>query len=251
MTKPKRIVWITGAGKGIGRAVAERHAGDGWTVCVSARTESDLESLRKECGEDRVHAYPLDVTKAEDVEHCIDRIEAEVGPIDRAIFNAGTHKAESLEEFSVDSTRKLVEVNLMGVINGLAPILARFRNRKAGHVAVVASLAGYRGLPTAASYGATKAALINLCEALKPDLDAAGIRISLINPGFVKTPLTDRNDFPMPFLTPVDDAARAICKGLESSRFEITVPRRFAAIMKILRVLPDTLFFALTRRMVR
>lgn len=249
MTGRGRIAWITGAGKGIGRAVALRLAADGWTVCISARTREDLDSLKDETS-GSVHVFPLDVTEAQDVETCIEAIEDTVGPINLAILNAGSHKPESLQDFSVETTRRLVEVNLMGVVNGLAPVLARFRERKAGHVAVVASLAGYRGLPTAAAYGASKAALINLCEALKPEIEAAGLRISLVNPGFIETPLTDRNDFPMPFLMPVDEAARAICKGLEKNRFEISMPWRFAVIMKLLRLLPDGLFFALTRRMI-
>jgi short-subunit dehydrogenase len=115
----------------------------------------------------------------------------------------------------------------------------------------VASLAGYRGLPGAAAYGATKAALINMCEALKPDLERSGVKLSLINPGFVETPLTAQNDFPMPFLIPVEEAVAHIVRGLERSLFETAFPGRFAFLMKVLRILPDRLFFALTRRMLR
>jgi short-subunit dehydrogenase len=126
-----------------------------------------------------------------------------------------------------------------------------FLARGGGHIAVVASLAGYRGLPGAAAYGATKAALINMCEALKPDLERSGVKLSLINPGFVETPLTAQNDFPMPFLIPVDEAVSQIVRGLERSNFEIAFPGRFAFLMKVLRILPDRLFFTLSRRMLR
>ena len=138
----------------------------------------------------------------------------------------------------------------MGTVNGLAQIIPRLIERKRGHIAVVASLAGYRGLPTAAAYGATKAGLINMCEALKPELERHGVRLTLINPGFVETPLTDRNEFPMPYLMPVEKAADRIMRGLRSDDFEVTFPWRFATVMKLLRLLPDRLFFLLTRRMI-
>ena len=141
-------------------------------------------------------------------------------------------------------------VNFFGVVNCLAAVLPGFISRWRGHIAVVASAAGYRGLPTSAAYGATKAALINMCEALKPELDRYGVRITVINPGFVKTPLTDRNDFKMPFLITADDAARRIVDGLATGGFEITFPRRFTWGLKIMRCLPYPLFFAMTQQLV-
>jgi short-subunit dehydrogenase len=125
------------------------------------------------------------------------------------------------------------------------------RTRRAGHIAVVSSLTAYRGLPYASAYGASKAALTNMCEALKPELDEHGITITVIHPGFVKTPLTDRNEFPMPFLIEADEAARRIVDGLERGNFEITFPRRLAFLLKLARCLPYGLYFALTRLMVK
>ena len=125
------------------------------------------------------------------------------------------------------------------------------QRRGSGHIAVVSSLAGYRGLPTSAAYGASKAALINMCEALRPELDAMGIKLQVINPGFVETPLTDQNDFEMPFLVTVDEATDQIMRGLASDQFEVSFPRSFAFIMKVLRILPNRLFFAVTRRMIK
>jgi short-subunit dehydrogenase len=125
------------------------------------------------------------------------------------------------------------------------------RGRKAGHIAVVSSLTAYRGLPYASAYGASKAALTNMCEALKPELDPFGIDLSVIHPGFVKTPLTDENEFPMPFLMESEEAARRIVDGLERRKFEIIFPRRFAYILKLMRILPYWLYFALTRKLVR
>jgi len=144
-----------------------------------------------------------------------------------------------------------MEVNFFGVVHGLAALVPRMVERRSGQLAVVSSVSGYRGLPSASAYGATKAALINMCEALKPELDGHGVTLSLINPGFVETPLTDRNDFVMPFLVPADEAARRIAKGLARGAFEITCPRRFTWGLKLLRCLPYAVYFPLMRRLVR
>lgn len=246
-----RIIWCTGAGKGLGRAVAQRLAARGDIVAASARTVGDLQSLADEAGSERVKVYPLDVTDSDAVMATVAAIERDLGCIDVALLNAGTYVPTPARSFELSTVRTLVETNLMGVAHGLAAILPRFLSRRRGHVVVVASVAGYRGLPPAGAYGATKAALINLCEAIKPELDAAGVRLTLVNPGFIKTPLTDLNDFPMPFLMEVDAAAERLVRALDGSRFEVTFPRRFTWGMKLLRCLPYGLFFLLTRRLVR
>lgn len=250
-SRADKVAWVTGAGKGIGRALSKRLADEGWTVAVSARTAEDLYDLAAECDPDRIHPYPLDVTDPSLVEETVRQIESDLGPIDLAILNAGTHAPLPAADFDVEPFRKLVETNLMGPANCLAPLIPRMIERQGGHIAVVGSVAGYRGLPTAAAYGATKAGVINMCEALHPDLERHGVRLTLVNPGFVETPLTDKNDFPMPFLIPVDKAVDYIVRGLDSSAFEVAFPRRFAFLMKLLRILPDGLFFMITRRMVR
>lgn len=246
------VAWITGAGTGIGRGLAQRLAHDGWDVAVSARTLAGLTSLAREAANARgsIHPFPLDVTREAEVAAIVPRIEADLGPIDLAILNAGTYLRFGANDFSPGAFRQQVEVNLMGVVQGLGALLPGMMARRCGHIAVVSSLAGYCGLPKAAGYGATKAALINLCESLRPECQAAGVDITVINPGFVKTPLTDKNEFPMPFLIPVDQAVDAIMSGLARKRFEIAFPLRFAWIMKLLRLLPYPLFFALTRRLV-
>jgi short-subunit dehydrogenase len=227
-------------------------AHDGWDVAISARTLVGLTSLAREAANARgsIHPFPLDVTREAEVAAIVPRIEADLGPIDLAILNAGTYLRFGANDFSPGAFRQQVEVNLMGVVQGLGALLPGMMARRSGHIAVVSSLAGYCGLPKAAGYGATKAALINLCESLRPECQAAGVDITVINPGFVKTPLTDKNEFPMPFLIPVDQAVDAIMSGLARKRFEIAFPLRFAWIMKLLRLLPYPLFFALTRRLV-
>jgi len=245
-----KTVWITGAGKGIGRALALKMASEGWTVAASARTVEDLETLIKESDSERIHSFPLDITDTDANHSVLDQIEQQLGALDLAILNAGTHRPMTAANFDVQLVRTLVETNLMGTVNGLGALLPRFRSRRSGRVAVVSSVAGYRGLPTSAAYGATKAALINMCEALKPELDKEGVALILVNPGFVETPLTDGNEFPMPFLVTSEAAAESIYKGLMAERFEIVFPWNFALIMKCLRIVPNGLLFAITSRMV-
>jgi short-subunit dehydrogenase len=245
-------VWITGASSGIGRAVALRYAAAGAEVAASARSADALADLAAAPdGGGRIRSYPVDVTDRAAMAATAARIEAELGAIDLAILNAGTHEPVDARDFDAAVFDRLIAVNLTGTINGLAAILPRMVARRAGHVALVASVAGYGGLPTAAAYGATKAALINLAEALKLDLDAVGVRLSLVNPGFVRTPLTDRNPFHMPALMEVDDAARALVRGLARGGFEVTFPRRFTGVMKLVRLLPYRLYFPLMARITR
>lgn len=241
------LAWITGASSGIGEALAVRLARDGYRVAASARGAQALERLAAGSA-GRIAAHPLDVTDAQACVRRLEEIEAAHGAIDLAVLNAGTHRPMSADDFSVETARILIEINLMGVVNCLAPLLARMKERRRGHIAIVASVAGYGGLPTAAAYGPTKAALINMAESLRPDCERLGIKLQLVNPGFVKTPLTDRNEFPMPFLMPVDEAVEALVSGLASDRFEITFPRRFALLLKLANALPYRAYFALIRR---
>lgn len=241
---PPGIAWITGASSGIGRALALQLARDGARIAASARSAARLATLVSDGPRGRMAAYPLDVTDAAGVEACVQAIEAALGPIDLAVLNAGTHRPMAAADFSADAARDLMTVNYMGVVHGLASLLPRFLARGGGHIAVVASAAGYLGLPTAAAYGPTKAALINLCEALYRDCRAHNIKLQLINPGFVRTPLTDRNAFRMPFLMDAGRAAERIRRGLASDRFEIAFPRRLIWLLKLARLLPYSAYFA-------
>jgi NADP-dependent 3-hydroxy acid dehydrogenase YdfG len=246
-----KIAWLTGASTGIGRAVALRLAADGWRIAASARNADALARLAAEAPPGAITPYPLDVTDGEACLACADRIERELGPVDFAMFNAGTHRPMKAEDFSSAIVRQLLDINVMGVAHGLEAVLPRLIARQSGRVMIVASIAGYRGLPTAAAYGASKAALINMAEALRPELMAKGVILQLVNPGFVKTPLTDQNTFEMPFLISAEEAADAILRGMRSDRFEIAFPTTFAWLMKFVRVLPDRIYFRLTRRIAR
>ncbi len=247
------LVWITGASSGIGRGLALLMAKRGHRVAISARRAESLEEVVKEAEplKGTLYPVPLDVTDEAQVRAAVDAMESEHGEIALAVLNAGTHIPLDVEDFNTEAFRKLIDVNVMGVVNCLAPIIERMRARKRGHIAVVASVAGYCGLPSAAAYGLTKAGLINMCEALEPELALDGVQLQLVNPGFVRTPLTDKNDFNMPFLMELDAAAAAFYEGLQSDRFEIVFPRRMACAMASLRRLPYRLFFKVTRPMAR
>jgi NAD(P)-dependent dehydrogenase (short-subunit alcohol dehydrogenase family) len=156
-----------------------------------------------------------------------------------------------LDRFDTDLFRHLMTVNYLGVVYGLGAVLPHLRGRRAGQILINASLSGYRGLPLAAPYGATKAALINLAESLRNECCAAGIRLRVINPGFVRSPLTDRNDFQMPFLTEAEVIARHVVARLDDDGFEIAFPRRMTWLMKLLRLLPYRWYFPLVQRMTR
>lgn len=247
-----KVVWITGASYGLGKALALQMARQGWQVVASARTLAGLEAVRDEAQglKGRVHPVPCDITDLASVGKAVADIAVLVGLVDVAVLNAGTHLAVRADTLRAEDFRKLTDVNLIGTANCLEKILPQMRDAGQGQIAVVASVAGFRGMPTSSAYGMTKAGLINMCEALKPELDLLGVKIQVICPGFIRTPLTDKNDFPMPFLMEPEAAARAFCRGLRSRRFEIVFPWQMSMIMNLLRILPAPLAFAITRRMI-
>lgn len=245
-----RLVWITGASAGIGRALALELAGRGDRVLASARRPEELRRLAEEADgrPGSIVPLPLDVTDAVALRDAIDRIESEHGALDVAVLNAGTHQPVDAAGFTAAGLRSLCELNLFATAACLEQVMRVMLPRRRGRIAVVASVAGYRGLPTAAYYSTSKAAVIAMCESLRFDLDKAGIVLQVVNPGFVRTPLTDKNPFSMPFLMEPEDAARRLADGLTTRRFEITFPRRFTWLLKLLRILPYALYFPLTAR---
>ncbi len=249
--KAQDRVWITGASSGLGRALALKMAAEGWQVAISARGEDQLQAVAALASAfpGKVELYPLDVTVKADVRETVTRMLGGFGLPDLVILNAGTHKPTPVASLDAEDFRLLVDLNLMGTVHCLEAILPPLRKRGNGQIAIVASLAGYVGLPLAGAYGMTKAGLINLAEALQPELRADGIRLQIVNPGFVRTPLTDRNAFHMPFLMEVEAAAEAFYRGLQSGAFEVIFPRRFAYLLKFLRILPYPLALAMTRRL--
>ncbi len=247
---PWKRVWITGASQGIGRALALALAEFGVHVAVSARNQEKLEQLADQSRHltGSIQAFPLDVTDRHAVAKTVNHIESSWGEIDLAVLNAGTFIAMDAAEFDCDTVAQQLDLNVMGVCYCIEPLISHFLPRKRGHIAINGSLAGYRGLPRSGGYGASKAALINLAESLKLDLNSYNIKVQIINPGFVKTPLTDKNDFDMPFLMESDKAAQAMIRGFKSSRFEIRFPRLFGFILGTLKRLPYGLYFSLIQK---
>ena len=241
-------VWITGASSGIGAAFARlldaeneaRH------IAVSARSEDKLRALQEDSA--AIAAYPLDVTDADAMRRTVAAIEDAAGPIDLAVLGAGVWHMRNVDELSVEAARDSIEVNYMGTVHAIDALLPGMMARRRGHIAIVASVAGYRGLPRSAVYGPTKAALINLAETLNTELAFHGVSVSIVNPGFVDTPMTKNNPFPMPGIISAEKAARRLLSGLEKERYEIAFPRLFAAAAKSLRFLPNALFFWISRR---
>ncbi|GAA0571395.1 SDR family NAD(P)-dependent oxidoreductase [Caenispirillum bisanense] len=243
------IAWVTGASSGIGRATALRLAAAGTRVAASARSEGALLALHEEAaraGGD-IRPYPLDVTDLAACRAVAGRVEDDLGPLDLALFVAGTDVPMDAASFSAETAAQVMAVNYEGTVNCLDAVLPPFRRRRHGRIGVMASVAGYRGFPGFASYGPSKAALINLCESLYAELRGEGIRLSVINPWFVKTRLTVGVRSPMPFAISPERAAREIVRGLACDSFEILVPREIAGQLKATRALPDALYLPLAR----
>jgi len=235
-----KTIWITGASSGIGAETAKQLAQQGATVAISARSKDKLKALESTKGlSGAIHAYPCDITDAAAIAKTIQSIEKDLGNIDIALLNAGTYISDPIDTFTLSDFEKQFQINVFGTANCFKPLIDIFSARGQGHIAIVSSVAGYRGLPRSIAYGATKAALINMSEALYLECKPLGIKIQLICPGFVKTPLTDKNDFEMPMIMPVEDAATALIKGLKGNKFEITFPRTFAILLKTIGLLPD------------
>jgi len=244
------VAWITGASSGIGEALALELAGRGWTVAASARSEDKLLELerRAEGRGGRIVAMPCDVTDADQVRATHERITGELGAVALAVLNAGTYGADRIAAIDVEAVRKTYAINVMGMATVLSVLMPRMLADRRGQVALVGSISGYGGLPMALAYGSSKAAVINLAESLAVQARPRGVHVQLVSPGFVKTPLTDRNRFRMPFLVPVEKAARIIADGLGRRRFEIAFPWQLVLPLKLLRLVPRGLYFRIVGR---
>lgn len=248
MTK-SGTAWIIGGGSGIGAAMAGLLAERGWTVAISGRRIERLEAVAADS--DRIRPYPLDVTDSAAIAATTERIATELGRIDLFIFGAAAWQPMELGDYDFDKYANIVDTNLLGFVRMANPLVRQMEQQGGGgQIAVIASVAGYFGLPYAAAYNSTKGALINLLQTMRTELKPRGIAIRMVAPGFFKSELTAKNEFPMPFLMEVDDAARRTINGLlGSDRFEIAFPRRLAWPMKLMRMLPYPLFFWITDRM--
>ena len=249
MSENQKKIWITGASSGIGKAVAEKFASEGWRVAVSARRKEILENMAKN---QNIFSFPLDVTDQEQINNIFKNILSEFGSLDLCLFSSGTYEPKDEQKIDPEKIRNVINVNLLGVIDCVKAIEEYFKNKKSGHISIVSSIAGYRGLPNSSGYGPSKAALTNFCESIYFDFKKFGVRVSVISPGFIKTPLTEKNEFPMPFLKTVDYAADKVFNGLvKTNAFEIHFPKGLTLTLKFLRILPYKIYLFLVDKLVK
>ncbi len=240
-----RTVWLVGASSGIGRALASALHTRGARVVLSARQAQALQDFVAQ--HPGSLAMPLDASDPTQVRHAAQTL-LQAGPIDLVCYLAAYYQPMRASDFDLAQALRHQEVNLSGAWYVLDALLPALLARRAGHISLVSSVAGFRGLPKSLAYGPTKAALINLAETLYLDLHPQGLGVSLINPGFVATRMTAQNDFTMPALITPDQAAAAILQGWAAGDFHIHFPKRFTRLMQLLRLLPYRWYFAAVRR---
>jgi len=249
MSEKQKKIWITGASSGIGKALAEKFALEGWKVAVSARRKEILNNMAIN---KNISSYPLDVTNQDQVNNISSKVINDFGDLDICVFSSGTYDPKLEQEINIKQNKFVMETNFFGVLHCIKSVEKYFKDKKDGHISIVSSVAAYRGLPNSSGYGPSKAALTNLSESLYFDFKKHNVRISLISPGFIKTPLTDKNEFPMPFIKTPEFAAEKIFNGLTKSKtFEIHFPKELTLLLKILRVLPYRMYLFLIDKFVK
>ena len=249
MFKKQRKIWITGASSGIGKALALKFAKENWQVAISARRKKLLDELAQN---ENIFSFPLDVTDDDLVKTSFTNILNQFKNLDLCVFCSGAYDPKLEKEVNKEQIKKIMNINFFGVLNCIKAVEEYFKNRKEGHISVVSSVAAYRGLPNSSGYGPSKAALTNLTESLYFDFKKHNVRISLISPGFIKTPLTNQNTFNMPFIKTPEFAANKMYDGLTKGKaFEIHFPKELTLILKFLRILPYKVYLFLIDKFVK
>ena len=242
-----KTIWITGASSGIGKALAIKFAQEGWNVAISARRENLLKEISK--SQNNIDYFPLDVTDIEKCKTVFNDVKKKLGDVNISVFCTGIHDPKSEKKLNLEKVRKIMEVNFFGAVNSINAVYDYYKDKKSGQISIVSSVAGYRGLPAAGAYCASKSALSSFAESLYFDFKRDNVRISLVSPGFIKTPMTDQNDFPMPMIKSSEFAAEQMFKGLTRSKgFEIHFPKTFTSLMKVLKVIPNGLYFKIVEK---
>ena len=239
MDSNEKTIWITGASSGIGKALVEKYAEKGWKVAASARRENLLNEMSKH---ENIFSYPLDVTQKDSIENAFKNILRDFKELNICIFCSGTYERKSEKELSPENIKKVFDVNFLGVVNSVSIIEKYFKERRKGHIGIVSSPVGYRGLPNSTGYSPSKAALNNFTQGIYFDFKKFNVMITLISPGFIKTALTDKNDFKMPYLKSTNFAADKIFEGMKKKQFEIIFPYQIAFIYKIFQILPNKIY---------
>tara|TARA_Y100001970_G_scaffold249438_1_gene319908 strand:+ start:3169 stop:3927 length:759 start_codon:yes stop_codon:yes gene_type:complete len=246
----EKVIWITGASTGIGKALAMKFANSGWKVAISARRKPLLKELEDQ--NSNIFSFPLDVTNKEQCTSVFNQIKEKFKNIDLCVFSTGTWDPKKEKEIDVEQIENVMKINFFGTLNCIKCVEEYFKNKGNGHISIVSSIAGYRGLPNSTGYGPSKSALNNLAESLYFDFKRYGVRVSIISPGFIKTPMTDKNDFKMPFLRSVEYAADKIFNGLtKTNSFEIDFPKQLTLTLKLFRILPIKIYLKLVDKLTK
>ena len=246
----KKTIWITGGSTGIGKALAVKFANQGWNVAISARRENLLNEISE--NHENISPFPLDVTDKFKCKEVFEKIKNRFDNIDICFFSTGTWNPKKEKDIDVEQIEEVFKINFFGTLNSIKAVEEYFKNRKSGTITIVSSIAGYRGLPNSTGYGPSKSALNNLAESLYFDFGRSNVRICLVSPGFIKTPMTDKNDFKMPFLKTTEYAADKIYNGLvNGNNFEIHFPKTLTLLLKLLSFLPSKLYFSLIGKMTK
>ena len=240
-------VWITGASSGIGKALAIKFVNEGWQVAASARRENLLQELSS--NNSNIHSFPLDVKDESETKKVFQDIVEKFKTVDICVFCTGIHDPESEKKLSGEKIREIMETNFFGTLNCIMAVNSYFRERENGHISIVSSVAAYRGFPAASGYCASKSALTSLAESLYFDFQRHNVRVSVVSPGFIKTPMTDKNKFPTPMIRSPEYAAEKMFIGLTKKNvFEIHFPITFTIIMKLLKIMPNWLYFFIAKK---
>ena len=246
----KKTIWITGGSTGIGKALAIKFADEGWNVAISARRIELLNELSDKY--ENISGFQLDVTDKLKCKEVFNNIKEKYENIDICFFSTGTWDPKKEKDIDVEQMEEVFRVNFFGTVNSIKAVEKYFKDKKSGIITIVSSIAGYRGLPNSTGYGPSKSALNNLAESLYFDFKRYNVRVSLVSPGFIKTPMTDKNDFKMPFLKTTEYAAERIYDGLINKKnFEIHFPKSLTLILKILSLLPSKIYFSLIGKMTK
>ena len=246
----KKTIWITGGSSGIGKALAIKFANEGWNVANSARRENLLNEISEKY--QNIKSFPLDVTDKNKCKEIFDQIKNHYGNIDICFFSTGTWDPKKERDINVEQIEDVFKVNFFGTVNSIKAVEEYFKNKGEGIITIVSSIAGYRGLPNSTGYGPSKAALSNLAESLYFDFGRHNVRVSLVSPGFIKTPMTDKNDFKMPFLKTPEYAADKIYDGLvNKNNFEIHFPKELTLTLKLFSFLPSKIYFYLVKKLTK
>ena len=246
----KKTIWITGGSTGIGKALAIKFANKGWNVAISARRENLLKEISD--NNENIHGFPLDVTDKSKCKEVFEQIISKFQSVDICFFSTGTWNPKKEKDIDVEQIEEVFKVNFFGTVNSIKVVEQFFKDKKSGIITIVSSIAGYRGLPNSTGYGPSKSALNNLAESLYFDFKRFNVRICLVSPGFIKTPMTDKNDFKMPFLKTPEYAADQIYEGLINKNiFEIHFPKSLTITLKLLSFLPSKIYFGLVGKLTK